>query len=35
MQTSFFQKLMNILNRRQSHEKDIDKKIDNFFQVKT
>ena len=31
MQTTVFKELMNILNRRQSCEENISKKVNNFF----
>ncbi len=31
MQTTFFKKLMNILNRERLCEGDIDKKVDDIF----
>ncbi len=34
VQTTFLKELINILNREQSREEDIGKKVDNFFSVK-
>ena len=34
MQTTFLKELMNILNRERSREKNMNKKVDDFFLVK-